>query len=77
LAQPIDVEGFIAAHGFVTFHVDQGTELGAVTFSGPDDREPTWSGVISERTLGAVVERFHDLGQETRERLFRLPQDRQ
>lgn len=68
--------GFIAAHGFVTFHVDDGAELGAVTFSGPDDREPTWSGVISERTLDAVVERFHGLGRDTRERLFRPPHER-
>ena len=70
--QPIDVEGFIASRGFVVFHVDEPPELGTVTFSSPTDRTPTCSGQVSEDTLENVIQRFHTLARETRERLFRL-----
>jgi hypothetical protein len=70
VAQPLELEGFVAFHGFVTFRVDQPPELGTITFSSPADRKPICSGLISKQTLQIVTEHFHGLGLGTRQRMF-------
>ena len=70
LTKPIDFEGFIATHGFATYHVDEPPELGTVTFCGPHDETPTWSGLISERTIEAAIMRFRCLTPGKRALLF-------
>ena len=70
MPNPIDIEGFTALNGGVVYEIDTPSEQGRITFISPFDRKPTWTGELDEETVRRIVDLFHELGWETRERLF-------